>query len=98
MARNTECTPQITKQIAGRIANGLSNRDAVALSAITEATFYNWLKRGESWLHQRFEHKRVKGEWFNLNENDTRLILDFFEGYEVADFQQLELIKNEPTN
>ena len=32
----------------------------------------------EKYMHERFEHKRVKNEWFDLDENDFESISDDF--------------------
>ena len=76
--RNTDCTPQITRQIAGRIAGGLSNRDAVALAGITESTFYGWLKRGE------VEHGRMAESSRRKPKKSEAPFLEFFETVKKA--------------
>jgi hypothetical protein len=32
----------------------------------------------EKFLHSKFEHKKINGEWFNLSEEDLKLIEDFY--------------------
>lgn len=44
-------------------------------------------KAFESHLHQRFSHKLYSGEWFELNDDDIRLILDYHEGFVAVDYQ-----------
>lgn len=46
----TICTPELTEEICNNITIGLSNKDACALSGITEAAFYKWMKRGQQEL------------------------------------------------
>lgn len=76
--RNTECTPEITRKIAGGIAGGLSNRDAVALAGITESTFYGWLKRGEA------EHDRLTKSLRGKPKGSEAPFLEFFETIKKA--------------
>lgn len=58
--RKTDCTPETTKTIADNISIGLSNRDACALAGIVEATYYNWLNRGQAELDRVNEDSRRK--------------------------------------
>lgn len=76
--RHTECTPQITRQITDRIANGLSNRDAVALAGISEPTFYGWLKRGEA------EYSRLSGGARRKPRDSEAPFLEFFKAVKRA--------------
>lgn len=32
----------------------------------------------EKFLHSKFENKKINGEWFNLSEEDLKLIEDFY--------------------
>ena len=45
--RQTKLTPELTEELAGYIAKGLSNKDACERVHISEDTFYRWLNRGE---------------------------------------------------
>jgi hypothetical protein len=32
------------------------------------------MKKTEKYLHEKFKHKRIKGEWFNLSEKDIDMV------------------------
>lgn len=48
MARKTLCTPERIKRIADYIRAGNYAEVASRVGGISEATYYNWLKRGEA--------------------------------------------------
>jgi len=48
MARKTLCTPERTKRISDFIRAGNYAEVACRVGGISEATYYNWLKRGDS--------------------------------------------------
>lgn len=48
MARKTLCTPERTKRIADIIRAGNYAEIAARVGGISEATYYNWINRGES--------------------------------------------------
>ena len=41
--------------------------------------FYAGSCEDEIRLHERFKEKRIRGEWFNINEEDIQAIKDYFE-------------------
>lgn len=45
--RRTICTPELTETICDHIASGLSNKDAIKMSGISDSIFYEWIARGE---------------------------------------------------
>jgi hypothetical protein len=53
-------TPQLQKQIGDNITLGMPLKFAAEAAGITEPTFYNWLKRGES---------ETKGQFFEFSEH-----------------------------
>ena len=48
MGRKTKLTPEVQDLICQAIRAGNYARVAAAYAGITEATYYNWLKRGET--------------------------------------------------
>lgn len=40
--------------------------------------FFKGTKGDEAAMHERFKGKRVRGEWFDLTENDLETIRDYF--------------------
>jgi hypothetical protein len=42
-------------------------------------------KTHENHLHQRYSHKHLHGEWFNLSEQDLQTICDYLGGYVVVE-------------
>ena len=41
--------------------------------------FYEGSCEDEMELHERFKEKRIRGEWFDINEEDIQVIKDYFE-------------------
>ncbi|MFA6728968.1 MAG: hypothetical protein WCS17_12265 [Prevotella sp.] len=58
--RKTKLTPQLQEQIGNNITLGMPLKFAAEAVGITEQTFYNWLKRGET---------ESKGQFFEFNEH-----------------------------
>lgn len=48
MARPTDCTDDVTIEIAGALELGLSIADACALGGIAESTYHDWVDRGKA--------------------------------------------------
>lgn len=76
--RKTLCTPEIIREISTNLIAGLSNRDAAALSGITEATFYGWYARG------RDETERLKDCPRCKPKKNEKIFVEFFEAIEKA--------------
>lgn len=58
--RRTLCTPEIIQEIAQRIAEGSTQKDAAILSGVSESIFYRWITRGRKEL-ARLEALGVDG-------------------------------------
>ncbi len=58
--RRTLCTPEIIEEIAKRIAEGSTQKDAAILSGVSESVFYRWMTRGRREL-ARLEALGVDG-------------------------------------
>lgn len=58
--RRTLCTPEIIEEIAKRIAEGSTQKDAAILSGVSESVFYRWMTRGRKEL-TRLEALGVDG-------------------------------------
>jgi len=51
----------------------------------------------EAHLHERYSHKRLHGEWFDLSDHDLQTICDYLGGYTLVkegakDLQQAKLL------
>lgn len=55
--RRTACTPELTKEIADLITQGLSNKDACAIVGISQTSYHNWINRAELELERLKESK-----------------------------------------
>lgn len=47
LGRIPKCTPEMTRDISGNIALGLSNADVCAMAGINDSTFYRWMAVGK---------------------------------------------------
>jgi len=50
---------------------------------------------GERWLHRKYRHKRVHGEWFNLDHSDIARILTQFQVDEMQTNVMAKYVRNE---
>jgi len=50
--RPTKCNPEITSEIEGYLLEGMWIEHACALAGITDATYRNWIKRGEDEINR----------------------------------------------
>lgn len=82
MARPTDCTEEMTKEIAGGIIAGLSNRDACLAAGVTETTFYNWMKWGQA------EDDRVNGSGRRKVHKRKASFVEFFKTIKKAKAQR----------
>lgn len=65
------CTDNISQRL-GTFKVGNCFIEIVA-SKIVSDKYY-----AENWFHKYFKDKKYKGEWYKLNENDLKLLLDIF--------------------
>jgi len=45
---------------------------------IVLVTYFDGSKKDESYLHKKFNNKRIRGEWFNINKDDIKFIENYF--------------------
>lgn len=67
----------ISKNVKGRLST-LQNSNPVDMH-IVSTCLSRWARRLEKELHQVFLEKRIRGEWFNLSENDVKYIINLFD-------------------
>lgn len=68
MARMSKLTPEKTQEIFNLLAGGNTHDTAAALAGISEATFYNWLKRGRE-ASEKGSHRKADQPYIDFFQN-----------------------------
>jgi transposase-like protein len=76
------CKIGITKNLVARIA-------AISSSCPQDIELLGYFESEHAYvherkLHERFAHKHIKGEWFDLDEDDIHLILNYHNAHTTA--------------
>lgn len=55
--RPTDCTPELTHQIATYIKGGMTIREAAIRAGIHDATYRRWNREGRDWIETTIDHE-----------------------------------------
>lgn len=85
--------------IASNLESRLSSLQTGSVQELSVLAYFpiKGAKTQENHLHQRYAHKHVRGEWFDLSDDDIETICNYLGGFVVVDdspkvYKQQELL------